>query len=220
VRKAVNENQAVQFALVGILVVVAGFLFMTRIAGGGEEAAPPATTTGTPTDSATETTETSAAGTDSAAAAPSDAAPSAGASSESAASGGGQGGGGEEFVPGPGLPKQVAAAYDAGETVVLLVVRGSGIDDGKLEAQLRERNGVDAAIFVTRAKGIADYSRIAQGVDVDHVPALVVIQPQRLTEGALPEATISYGYRGARTIEQAIRDAGYKGPENLPYYPN
>jgi hypothetical protein len=202
-RKAVNENQIVQVALVGILLVVAGFLFMTRIAGGGEEAAPPATTTATPTSSSTAAPDASATAPAPATSVPAD---------EAAA--------GEQFVAGPGLPKPVAAAYDSGKIVVLLVVRGAGIDDRKVESQLRARSGVEAAIFTTHAKGIADYSRIAQGVDVDRVPALVVIQPKRLTEGSLPEATVSYGYRGARTIEQAVRDAGYKGPDNLPYYPN
>jgi hypothetical protein len=118
------------------------------------------------------------------------------------------------------LPKQVAAAYDSGKTVVLLVVRQRGVDDRKVESEVRKRSGVDAAVFVTRAKGIADYSRIAQGVRIDRVPALVVIQPKKLTEGTLPEATVSYGYRGSQTIDQAIRDAGYKGRDNLPYYPN
>ena len=210
-RKAINENQAVQVALVAILLIVAGFLFMTRIAGGGEEAAPPATTTATPTSSATVTPEPSTSAP--APATPADEA-AAGASASSAT------GGGEEFVAGPGLPKAVASAYDSGKIVVLLVVRKAGIDDRKVEAQLRSESHVDVAVFVTRAKGIADYSRIAQGVDVDRVPALVVIQPKRLIEGSLPEATVSYGYRGTKTIEQAVRDAGYKGPDNLPYYPN
>ena len=208
-RKAINENQAVQVALVGILVVVAAFLFMTRIAGGGEEAAPPATTTATPTSS---TAALDASATTPAPTAAPDESTSAGSASGA--------GGGEEFVAGPGLPKPVASAYDSGKVVVLLVVRKAGIDDRKVEAQLRSKSHVDVAIFVTRAKGIADYSRIAQGVDVDRVPALVVIQPKSLTEGPLPEATVSYGYRGVRTIEQAVRDAGYKGPDNLPYYPN
>jgi hypothetical protein len=212
VRKAINENQVVQVALVGILILVAGFLFMTRIAGGGEEAAPPATTTATPP-----VTEGSAAATPApASSAPADpaATPPSGGAGGSAATGGG------EFVAGPGLPKQVAAAYDSGKTVVLLVVRQRGVDDRKVESEVRKRSGVDAAVFVTRAKGIADYSRIAHGVRIDRVPALVVIQPKKLTEGTLPEATVSYGYRGSQTIDQAIRDAGYKGRDNLPYYPN
>ena len=207
-RKAINENQVV---LIGILVVVAGFLFMTRIAGGGEESSTPAATTPA---APTPTTTTPAAKADSA---PPAAETQAGSQPEPSTE---APAGGDAFVAGPGLPEPVAAAYDRGETVVLLVVRQRGIDDRKVEADVRSRAGLgDTALFVTRAKGIAKYSRIAQGVQVDRVPAMVVIQPKRLTEGPLPEASVSYGYRGPQSIEQAVRDALYEGRENIPYYP-
>jgi hypothetical protein len=32
-------------------------------------------------------------------------------------------------------------------------------------------------------------------------------------------ASVSYGYRDPEGVVQAIRDALYKGPTNLPYYP-
>ena len=35
----------------------------------------------------------------------------------------------------------------------------------------------------------------------------------------MPTAVVSYGFRGARSVEQALDDALYKGPTDLPYYP-
>ena len=69
------------------------------------------------------------------------------------------------------------------------------------------------------AKRIARYSRIASGVDVNRVPALVVISPKKLNDGGLPKATVSYGFRGPGSVVQAVKDAEYKGKTNLPYYP-
>jgi hypothetical protein len=57
-------------------------------------------------------------------------------------------------------------------------------------------------------------------VDLNRTPALVVVQPKRLTEGAMPVATVAYGFRGASSARQALDDALYDGPQNLPYYPN
>ena len=223
-RKAVNDNQTVQVVLIGILVIVAGYLFMTRIAGGSSSegtTAPPAPTT-TPADTS---------GSESAA--PSTEAESKPSESTSGTSSPGKGSdasanaseadaaGAEGFVSGPGLPEPVVKEYDDGSTVVLLVVRRHGIDDRKVEAAVRKQAGAgDTAVFVSRAKEIAKYSRIAQGVEIDRVPALVVIEPKRLAGGALPTATVSYGYRGPESIAQAVRDAVYKGRDNLPYYPN
>jgi hypothetical protein len=44
------------------------------------------------------------------------------------------------------------------------------------------------------------------------------VRPRRLTEGT-PTASVSYGFRGPDSVYQAVRDALYKGPTNLPYYP-
>ena len=41
----------------------------------------------------------------------------------------------------------------------------------------------DLALFVTNAGHIARYSRITQGVNVDRVPALIVLRPRHLTHG-------------------------------------
>ena len=195
-RKALNDNPLVQVALIGVLAVVVGFLLVTRMSSGGGSTEP--------------ATETSTSAT--VAPASTDAAAPAEAATTEPSSG--------EFAAGPGLPAKVADAYDSGGAVVLLIVHRQGIDDRKLEAQLGSAAGIgDTEIFIVQDKDIADYSRIAEGVDVDRAPALVVIQPKSLADGPLPEASISYGYRGPESVAQAVRDALYKGRDDLPYYP-
>jgi hypothetical protein len=199
-RKAINENPLVQVALIGVLALVGGFLIITRM-GGGDSAEPaaPASSSASVAPVATE--------------APSQPTPSS-ATTEPVAPPSG------EFVAGPGLPANVADAYDSGETVVLLIVHRKGLDDRKLAEQVGRVSGVgNTELIVVEADDIADYSRIAEGVDVDRVPALVVIEPKARAEGPLPQASVSYGYRGPESIVQAVRDAQYKGRDDLPYYP-
>ncbi len=72
-------------------------------------------------------------------------------------------------------------------------------------------------MFVVDSPDIGDYSRITSGVAVDRVPALVVIRPRKLTDGA-PTATVSYGFRGPRSVDQAVDDSLYQG-KPVPSYP-
>jgi hypothetical protein len=124
-----------------------------------------------------------------------------------------------EFVAGPGLPKSVVKAYADGKVVVLLVVRRHGIDDAAVKASVQQfASPSDIALFETNAGHIARYSRIAEGVSVDRVPALIVIRPRKLSHGTVT-ASVSYGFRGADSVAQAIKNALYNGPTNLPYYP-
>jgi hypothetical protein len=124
-----------------------------------------------------------------------------------------------EFVAGPGLPRPVVQAYNADKVVVLLVVRRGGIDDDAVKASVERMSGLpDTAVFMTNAGHVSRYSRIASGVDLDRVPALIVLRQQKLTHGT-PTATVSYGFRGPASVAQAIADALYKGPTNVPYYP-
>ena len=207
-RKALNENPLVQVAMIGVLALVVGFLLITRMGGSdsSESTSETSSTAGVVSESATEPAA-------SASAAASDPAASAG-SAQSAVAGSG------EFAAGPGLPAKVADAYEAGETIVVLILHRKGLDDRKLAAQIGSAAGAgDTAIFVVEADEIADYSRIAEGVDVDRVPALVVIEPKSRAEGPLPMASVSYGYRGPESVAQAVRDALYKGRDDLPYYP-
>jgi hypothetical protein len=124
-----------------------------------------------------------------------------------------------DLVAGPGLPKPVAKAYGDGQAVVLLIVRNQGIDDEAVQKSVESLRAFPRlSVFVTRAGHIARFSRIAEGVNVDRVPALIVIRPKSLTQGP-PSATISYGFRSPASVVQAVRNTVYRGPTNLPYYP-
>ena len=225
-RKALNDNPMVQVGILGVLALVVGFVLITQMHKGssssssssptssseasaaGTPAAPtdssaPATT---PSDStaATPPATTASPTTDSGTAAP--AAPTA------AAAGG--------FVAGPGLPEPVVNAYKDNEAVVLLVVRRGGIDDEAVKQSVEGMSGLpDVALFMTNAGHVSRYSRIASGVNLDRVPALIVLRPRKLTHGGTPEALVSYGFRGPDSVAQAIHDALYKGRTDLPYYP-
>jgi hypothetical protein len=225
VRKALNENPVAQIAVLGVLAVVIGFLLLTRVASksGGDSSASSPTASGAPATSApadgSSTVPSTAAGTtpnatssDEAPATPSDGAtvPPTGTSSNAGVG---------KFVAGPGLPASVVKAYADDKTVVLLVLKHRGIDDDQLRRNVeRLRGRSDLTLFVTNAGHIARYSRITQGVSVDRVPALIVLRPRHLTHGT-PTASVSYGVRGPESVDQAIRNALYKGPSNLPYYP-
>ena len=209
-RRALNENPITQVGLLGALAVIVAFLLLTRMSGGGEESASSTAATPAPAiDSAVSTppaTDT-----------PSATSPGEGSSTTSPSGGAAGPVGG--FVAGPGLPAPVVKAYKGDKTVVLLVLRNRGIDDDRLLQNVERLHGKsDLTLFVTNAGHIARYSRITRGVNVDRVPALIVMSPRHLTQGT-PTATLSYGFRGPESVDQAIRDALYKGPSNLPYYP-
>jgi hypothetical protein len=125
-----------------------------------------------------------------------------------------------EFKAGPGLPESVVSAHESGDVVALLVVNSKAPEDRHLEDEVNALRGrSDTSVFVAEAKDVSRYSRIAEGVNLDRVPALVVVEPKRQVEGALPLATISYGFRGPESVEQAVRDVLYDGKQ-LSYAPN
>ena len=217
-RKAMNENPVVQVVVVGALAVVVGFLFLTRIMGGNDSgtspapatapaAGEPAAATATPTPEAAD-----AAAEPIAADATAEPADATGAAPVIAGTPG--------FAAGPGLPDDVVKAYDDGDVVALLVTKKGGIEDKRLsDAMDALRGRPDTAVFMTDTRDVAKYSRIAEGVDLDRAPALVVIRPKRLADDpAMPEATVTYGFRKPESVAQAVRDALYKGRE-LPYNP-
>jgi hypothetical protein len=120
--------------------------------------------------------------------------------------------------PVPAPPSAVTSAYNAGETVVLLIVRGGGIDDRMVREDSGALEGMsNVALFVVPAKQIARYAAITEGAGVNRVPALVVVSPKALSHG-VPTASVSYGYQGAEDVVQAVVDARYKG-KTLPYHP-
>jgi hypothetical protein len=205
-REKLNENPMLQVAVLGALALIVGFILITRMGGSSGETSTPAATTAAPTDTtATAVTPTAPA----TSATP--VTPTAPATPVPATS---------DFKPGPGLPKDVVDAYDSGKVVVLLVVDDGAVDDQKLQAIVEGlKKRPDTSLFVVDAKHIADYSRIAQGVDIQQTPALVVLRPKKLTKGPTPTATIAYGFRGPTSVLQMVEDALYKGPTDLPYYP-
>ena len=211
-RKAINENPVVQAALIGVLVIVGGLMLLMRMGGSDEPAAEAPVAAAPATDSAAAAPAAGAPATDPTAAAPATGTPAPAGAAPAGAPG--------TFKAGPGLPEEIVAAYDAGDAVVVLVVNERGIDDRRLKTMVQTlKSNPGAAVFVVDVRDVADYSRITEGVDLDRTPALVVLRPKALTEGSMPSAVVSYGFRGEASVQQALEDALYKGPEDLPYYP-
>jgi hypothetical protein len=210
-RKALNENPIAQVVVLALLAIVVGFLLLTRVMNRDSGAEPAATTTAaatTPTDASASTAPP--VGTDTAPSATPAAPPAAEATAAVAAG---------EFEAGPGLPEPVVSAYDHGDTIALFVYRRGGLDDTALAGSILRLRGVSGvAVFATRAKYVARYSRIVGGVDLDRAPALIVLTPRSVSGDGPPSASVSYGFRDFESVAQAVHDAGYDG-KDLPYYP-
>ncbi len=209
-REKLNENPMMQIAVIGVLILVVGFIFLTRMKG-SDTPAPPATTAADPatagitTPGATAMAAVAAATSTDPAAVPTDgsvpvaAAPLTGAVSE--------------FTPGRGLPKSVVKAYDSGAAVALLVTKNKGFDDKAMRRSIDSIKGKkDVDLFMVPVQKVPNYSQITQGVDLDRVPALIVIKPKHLDGKAQPpNATITYGYRTPQSVAQAVEDQLYHG---------
>lgn len=195
-REKLNDNPTAQVAVVAVLLVLAAVFLLGKMGGGGSE----------------EEGEEGAAPTPAAASAIATA--EAGPSSQLPtlpAPGSGPG------AP-PPLPRPVIAAFDSDQTVALLFVRAGGIDDRLTKAAATRLDGMSGvAPFVVPVDKIARYASIAQGVNLNRVPALVVIRPRRLSNG-VPTASVRYGFQSPESVVQAIVDAGYQGP-TLSYHP-
>lgn len=234
-RKALNENPMVQVAVLAVCAVIFAVILFTSVL--KKDEAPPATTT-TPTTAATDPAATSgstAPATDPASADPSSADPSS-ASSTPPASGTASppasstppaastppapagGTPADGLLPSKGLPEDVLVAFAKNKAIALLVVDPKGAVDQQVKSfteTLEARDDVE--VFVVKVGDIAKYSRITQGVSVDRTPALVVVRPRKLTD-SVPVASVSYGFRGPRSINQAVKDALYDGKQ-VPSYP-
>ncbi len=207
-RKALNENPVVQIALLGVLGLLVAVVFMTRMGGGSAE---PEATTSTPT---TPGTPEAAAATPVApgpatSVAPASATPAPQATRLAVP-------GDTPFEAGKGLPAPLVDAFKSGDVVVLLVVQEKGIEDKRLEREVNAlRSHDNTSVFVTDAKNVGKYSRIAQGVKLDRVPAIIALKPvDPKAKGGdlpLPEASITYGYMGPGGVEQVLGDARYDG---------
>jgi hypothetical protein len=207
-RQAINENRTVQLALLGALALLGGFFVLSKGSGHDSNSAKsPAPGTGdviaAPSGSSAGTPATT----------PADV--SAGASSASGTAAAVP----PNLVPGPGLPKGLLSAYRHGDAIVLLVRRAGGTDDGLVRSSVEHlRNEPRVKVYVTKARRIARYVWLTQGVDVTELPALVVLRPRGLTHGT-PDASVSYGFRSPNSVLQALKDALYRGPANRPYHP-
>jgi len=201
-RKALNENPMVQIGALALLGLLVAVIFMTRMGGGGAEP-----------EEATEPTESAAPAAGTAAvpdaAAPAPATPVATAAPTDAA----------PFEAGKGLPAPVVEAHENGDVVVLYLMQEKGVEDELVEKHvelLRSRD--DTTVFVSDVKDVSKYSRIAGGVSLNRVPAIVVLQPMEgeLAKGEtapIPAATVSYGFRGNASVLQTVRDALYQGKQ-------
>jgi hypothetical protein len=218
-RQAINENRTVQLALVAVLALAGAFMLLK---GGGSSASSAADTSAAPAPvpgtSALPPPGTGVAAT------PAPVATSGTASATTATAVAGTAAAGPppvpaDLVPGPGLPKGMLAAYKRGDAVALLVTRAGATDDALVRGSLGLLDGLDhLAVYSTKAKHVARYSWLTQGVDLSDLPALVILLPRANTDGA-PTASVSYGFRGPASVLQAARDALYRGPTDLPYHP-
>ena len=214
-RKALNDNPAIQIAVIAVLLLVVGLFFMMNVKKKDDSGS-------SSSSSATPTTSSSAPGTTTPVTVSPDGATAASSSPSTA--------GAtaalptpivtpDALIPGPGLPKDVVTAWKGGDAVALLIVRGGGIDDRLVRNSLESLSGEPkVSVFVARAKDVARYSRITQGVGVDQAPALVVVRP-RSESGSIPQGQVSYGFRNSQSVVQAVHDALYTGPDDLPYSP-
>jgi hypothetical protein len=189
-REKLNESRAAQIGLVAVLVIAVAVIFLKPGGGGGGETAAEAPVVAGETGVPT------------------------------AATTGGSGMGelptAVPAVKGP--PRAFVAAYDAGDTVALLVVHDGGIDDAYTAAALKKVASIeDVATFVVPAKQISRYASVTIGLDINQLPALIVLRPKQLS-GGVPQATVSYGYQTPESIYVSVLDATYKGPE-VTYHP-
>ena len=189
-REKLNESRAAQIGLVAVLVIAVAVIFLKPGGGGG--------------GGETEVEAPVVAGE---AAIPTAATTGAGMGELPTAL---------PAVPGP--PRPFVKAYDAGETVALLVVHDGGIDDAYTAAALKKVASIeDVATFVVPAKQISRYASVTIGLDINQLPALIVLRPKQLS-GGVPQATVSYGYQTPESIYVSVLDATYKGPE-VTYHP-
>jgi len=193
-REKLNDNPMAQVALVGVLLVLAAVFLLGKMGGGAEEEEGGESVAANAAVAAVET-ELEAGSEPAPLPAP---------------------GSGPGAPPPP--PRPVVAAYEAGETVAVLFVSNGGIDDRLVKQAVGRLDAMgDVATFVVPTRQLARYVSIAQGVDLNRVPALVVIRPKDLSKG-YDSASVHYGFQSAESVIQAVVDARYRGG-TLAYHP-
>lgn len=205
-REKLNENPIAQVALIGILAVV-GIVMFIGSSGGGEESEEAASGETVATVNGVTATGSSPGEAVEGAVESLEEGAVAGVVTEAPAS-----------VPAPSPPRRLAVAYESGKTVVLLIV-----DKGSIDSAFTARSSLllapfkDVSLFIVPAKQIARYAAITVGLDVNRVPALVVMKPKKLS-GGTPQATVDYGLQTPQSVVQAVLDANYHGRE-VTYHP-
>lgn len=205
-REKLNENPLAQVGLVLILVVVAVVMFIGSSGGGEEE------------EESTGEVAASVNGVTATGATPGEAVEGAVESLEEGTVAEASVTSAPASVPAPPPPHKLTAAYEAGKTVVLLIV-----DKGSIDSAFTARSSLllapysDVSLFIVSASEIARYAAITVGLDVNRVPALVVMKPKKLSAGT-PQASVDYGIQTPQTVVQAVLDANYHGRE-VTYHP-
>lgn len=223
-RERLNSNPRVQMAVLGVFGAIFAVVLLTTMGGGGEPAPPPPETAAETPAAETPPPETPApetpapAGESAAGAAAAPDADPAPESSEPVPATPAEPGETSALLPTKGLPQDLLIAYAKNKAIVLLVIDPKGFSDREVKSYTeRLRNRGDVEVFIVEAKHIARYSRITQGVSVSRVPALVVIRPRDRT-GNVPVASVSYGFRSPKSVNQAVEDALYQGGQ-VPSHP-
>jgi hypothetical protein len=208
VRDALNNNPIAQVGAVLVLVALAAFMFL-KPGGGGEEESAAAGPTVASVNGVTATGATPGEAVESAVEGALETGAVASAAGTSAM---------PTSVPAPPPPRELTAAYDADKTVVLLVVHDGGIDDRLTAAAATVLTAMpEVALIPVPVRQLSRYAAVTVGLDLNRVPAVVVMKPKRLS-GGIPQATVDYGFQTPETLVQAVRDASYNGPE-ATYHP-
>jgi pyruvate/2-oxoglutarate dehydrogenase complex dihydrolipoamide acyltransferase (E2) component len=201
-RQKLNENPVAQIVLVGVMLVVVGFLLVSGMGGGSEESAPESSATPPATEESTAPSETATA--TEGGAAPVISASTAAVSAPSDRQ----------------LPHAVEVAYAEDKTIALLIVRDGGIDDHLVrEATQVLEDEPHVALFSAKAKHVARFAQITGPLGVNQTPALIVIRPKHLNGSGPAPASVTYGFQTKSDVRQAIQDAVYRG-RKLTYAPS
>ncbi len=207
-RETLNDNPIAQVGVVLVLVALAAFMFL-KPSGGGEAESAGAGPTVASVNGVTATGAT-----------PGEAVETAVEGALESGAVGAAAGSGEmpTSIPAPPPPREFTAAYDSGRTVALLVVHDGGIDD-RLTARAATVLAAmpEVALIQVPVQRLPSYAAVTVGLDLNRVPALVVMRPKALSAGT-PQATVDYGFQTPQTLVQAVRDASYRGPE-ATYHP-
>lgn len=209
-RGKLNDNPMAQLALVGVLVVVGILVFLKPLGGGGGEEEAESSSAGPTVATVNGVTATGAT--------PGEAVESAVSGIEEGSVSSVTGSTVPTSIPTPPPPASYRHAYRSGKTVVLLVVHDGGIDDNRTANAAAVLAGMpDVAVFEVPLHQLPRYASVTIGLEVNRTPALVVVRPKQLS-GGVPQASVDYGLQTERSVEQAVRDAAYKGPEKT-YHP-